>query len=208
MPADETTSLPNVAAIAIAKTPDAQSVVSGGTAQFTIRVENTGNATLFNVLVSDPLSASCNKLVGTLAPGQSSQYTCTTVVSVSFVNQAFVSAVTAQNANVGSDDSATVTMVKPDIEINKQVSVDNVMWADSLAQVFVGTNVRYRFIVENKGDVALTYEIKDSSLRLLLSTMPRTYSAAGRWLLVRRRSAVPTARRRRSMSITTPASTP
>ena len=48
-------------AIDIQKTPDRQQVVNGGTATFTIRVENTGDVALSNVVVSDPLATACNR---------------------------------------------------------------------------------------------------------------------------------------------------
>src|SRR5687768_2130615 len=48
-----------IPAIIIAKTPDNQQVVSGSTVTFTIRVTNTGNVSLTNVTVSDPVAPAC-----------------------------------------------------------------------------------------------------------------------------------------------------
>ena len=51
-------------------------VLKAGTAEFRITVTNTGAETLHNVKVTDPLSPSCNRSLGTLAPGKSKTYTC------------------------------------------------------------------------------------------------------------------------------------
>ena len=63
-------------AIQISKTPATQQVVAGGTANFNIRVTNTGagngNLTLTGVTVSDPLAPNCNRSFGTLAKAPSS----------------------------------------------------------------------------------------------------------------------------------------
>ncbi len=54
---------PNVSnpAIGITKNPKTQSVLPGGTATWTIVVTNTGNVTLTNVRVTDPLAPGCNR---------------------------------------------------------------------------------------------------------------------------------------------------
>ena len=48
-------------AIAIVKNPKSQTVAKGGTATFTITVTNTGDVTLTDVHVDDPLSPNCNR---------------------------------------------------------------------------------------------------------------------------------------------------
>ena len=58
-------------AIDIQKTPDTQTVIYGQTANFTIKVINTGNVPLSNVTVSDPLAPNCAATVGNLAIGAS-----------------------------------------------------------------------------------------------------------------------------------------
>src|SRR5262249_22694417 len=64
-------------AITIDKSPDSQTIQSPGTATWNITVKNTGDVTLTNVVVTDAQAPNCSKTVGTLAPGQSSTYTCT-----------------------------------------------------------------------------------------------------------------------------------
>jgi len=96
-------------AIAIVKNPKSQTVTTGGTATFTITVTNTGDVTLTNVAVSDALSPNCNKTIGTLAPGQSTSYTCTRAnVKANFTNVA-VATGHAGSQTVTAQDTAPVT---------------------------------------------------------------------------------------------------
>ncbi len=67
---------PSNPAIAIVKSPKSQTLSVGGTASFTIKVTNTGDVTLTDVTVTDPLSTGCDHSLGTLAVGQSKSYDC------------------------------------------------------------------------------------------------------------------------------------
>ena len=98
-------------AIAIAKTPDLQVVPAGGTATFTIFVTNTGDITLTNVVVSDPLAPNCDRTIGTLGVGQSSSYTCTVPgVTQGFTNLATASGQPPVGPPVTSSDTAVVVL--------------------------------------------------------------------------------------------------
>src|SRR5436190_1803070 len=58
--------------ILISKLPATQTVTSGSTVTWTITVTNTGDVTLTNVAVADPLAPNCvQTFVGPLAPGAS-----------------------------------------------------------------------------------------------------------------------------------------
>jgi uncharacterized repeat protein (TIGR01451 family) len=74
-------------AIAITKSPAAQTVVSGGTAVFTITVTNTGESTLNSVQIDDSLSPDCDNTIGTLTASDSTSYTCSQAnVTADFTN--------------------------------------------------------------------------------------------------------------------------
>ena len=96
-------------AISIVKDPKSQTVASGGTATFDITVKNKGNVTLTDVTVTDPLSAGCDRSVGTLAAGASTHYTCTaTGVEANFENTATVTGNPPTGAPVTATDHANV----------------------------------------------------------------------------------------------------
>src|SRR5207253_774729 len=96
-------------AIDIIKDPNSQTIGVGGTANFKITVTNTGNTTLSDVTVSDPLSPDCDKNLGTLAVGQSKSYTCARKnVSDPFQNVATASGKPPTGARVQANDNANV----------------------------------------------------------------------------------------------------
>jgi uncharacterized repeat protein (TIGR01451 family) len=105
---------PQNPAITITKNPKTQAILTGGTATFTITVTNTGNVTLTNVTVDDPMSTACDRAVGTLAPGQSTTYTCkATNVRHGFHNVATAAGTPPSGSPVSATDSADVTVSAP-----------------------------------------------------------------------------------------------
>jgi uncharacterized repeat protein (TIGR01451 family) len=97
--------------ISITKNPKSQSILTGGTANFTITVKNTGTVTLTNVTVVDLLAPSCAKAIGTLTPGQSTSYDCAlSSVQQSFTNLASVSGHPPVGPDVTASDTAPVTV--------------------------------------------------------------------------------------------------
>ena len=160
-------------AIAITKTPATQAVDSGGTANFTITVTNTGTVALANVTVTDPLSTGCNKAIGTLAPGASTTYSCSqSGVTAAFTNVATVTGHPPVGPDVTASASANVTVNPPpppppsppstptppptvvDLAIVKTVDK---------ASVVKGSNVTYTLTVTNNGPVTDTnVQVADS----------------------------------------------
>ncbi len=72
--------LPDLPSIDIRKQiegPDTRVVAPGVDVDFEIKVTNTGDVTLFDVVVSDPLTPDCDRVIGQLAPGEMVTYTCT-----------------------------------------------------------------------------------------------------------------------------------
>ncbi len=113
-------------AIDIEKTPDAQAILFGDTAGFTIEVTNTGDTDLTNVIVADPLVPDCNRVIGNLAQGASISYACElTGATADFTNTAEVTADTPLPAVQVSDvDTADVTVEVPPPFRNLTVTVE------------------------------------------------------------------------------------
>ena len=137
-------------AIDIQKTPDTQTVVSGGTATFTITVTNTGDVPLTNVTVTDPLAPTCDKGIGDLAVGAANgvTYTCTlAVVTADLTNVASVAGTPLEGGPVTDSDTAAVDVIHPAIDIQK--TPDN-------QTVVSGGTATFTITVTNTGDVPLT----------------------------------------------------
>ena len=119
---------PKVPSIAIVKSPKIQKLtteitsktgangaastsVDYGTANFTIKATNTGNDTLHDVVVNDPLSPDCSHTIGDLAPGASTSYACErATVSASFINIAKVTGKGSDGKEVSDVDHAKVVV--------------------------------------------------------------------------------------------------
>ena len=105
-------------ALDITKSPDDQDVAVGGDATFTITVENVGNVTLGDVVISDPLAPDCDLvIVGPFGPGDSTTYDCTGVVVDDFTNTATASS-TFDGEDVTDSDTADVNAL-PAITVDK-----------------------------------------------------------------------------------------
>ena len=162
--------------IDIQKTPDLQTVVAGSTVTFEIRIENTGDLLLNNVLVSDPLAPNCDADLSTLAPGGVETYECTLAdVSADFTNIASVSGESAAGQIVTDEDAADVDVIGPAIEIEKTPDMQTVR---------ITTDVTFTIIVTNTGDVTLENVTVtdamapqcDTNLGTMVSGATQTYS--------------------------------
>lgn len=106
--------------VRIVKGPDNQTVSRGSAAVFTIQVSNIGNTALSGVTVSDPLAPNCNRIIGNLAVGAASQYTCFSgSVLNNFTNTASVEANAPLGGTVSASDTAFVKVDNPNISIVK-----------------------------------------------------------------------------------------
>ena len=99
-------------AIEIAKTPDEQTVASGSDVTFNIRVENTGDVNLTGVTVTDAQAPDCDRTIGVLADGASTNYSCeVTNVTDGFINSAIATGTSQQGSHVVTDaDAAKVKL--------------------------------------------------------------------------------------------------
>jgi uncharacterized repeat protein (TIGR01451 family) len=86
-----------------------KTAVTYGTANFTIKVTNTGNTILEAVTVTDALSPDCNRGLGDLAPGASRTYICMTAsVKRNFTNVAIADGTSPKGTKVTAVDHAVV----------------------------------------------------------------------------------------------------
>ena len=187
------------AAIGIVKDPKSQTIGQGGTAKFTITVTNTGDVTLSNVQVTDPLSPGCDKSLGTLAVGQSKSYSCSKDnVTADFENVATATGKPPTTATVKATDHAQINVQAfvppqhPKIAIVKspksqtlttKLHTVNSAGGASKTTVTYGT-AHFTIKVTNTGDVTL-HDVKvtdpaspgcDKNLGALASNASKTYS--------------------------------
>jgi uncharacterized repeat protein (TIGR01451 family) len=107
---------------------DTQAVIGGAAAEFRITVRNTGDVTLTNVTVTDPLATGCNRDLGSMAAGTSKTYTCTDP-TFDPLNTAAVVGTSPRGTKVRDSDVSSVTAAlapPPAIAIAKcPVDTDN-----------------------------------------------------------------------------------
>lgn len=130
--------------ISVTKTPASQTIVSGGTANWTIEVTNDGATDLENVSTSDAMAADCEMLIGALASGDSVSYTC----SEANVTSSFTNTVVATGGVVGGPTftataSAYVEVVPPTSVSLSSFGAEEVgvSWVFALAAGLVGVGV-------------------------------------------------------------------
>ncbi len=123
---------------------------------YTFDVENTGNVTLTNITVSDPLSglSLINCPSTTLAPGASMECTATYMITQADIDAGEVeNTATADSSQSDPDiDTETVPIPQaPSITIDKEGSL-----ADGGDGADPGDVISYTFLVTNTGNVTLT----------------------------------------------------
>ncbi|WP_332820019.1 DUF7507 domain-containing protein, partial [Sphingopyxis sp.] len=142
---------------------------AGDVAQYTVKVTNTGNVTLTNVTVVDPLTGQ-NISGVTLAPGASQTYDTSYVLTQADLDNNgggdgdIDNTATADSTETDSvDDSAEAPIAPaPSIDLEKFVSVDGGVTyddadnADGLQNVNIGAPVSFMITVANTGNVSLT----------------------------------------------------
>gem|GEM_PF-2759915 len=159
--AEDSVSLPQNPTIALVKTGslnDGGDGIAdvGDTIDYTFTVTNTGNVTLYNVDVTDPLVTVSGAAIS-LAPDEvdsttfSGSYilTQTDIDNGSFYNIATATGTDPHGTSVEDDDDHTVTLsAAPVIEVVKEASYDT--------PLIVGSLITYTYTVTNTGNVTLT----------------------------------------------------
>ena len=108
--------------ISISKTADTPTIAKGGTAEFTIQIQNTGDVTLYNVQIKDDRAPDCRtQFSSPLAPGEKKTISCEkTNIESDFINIAEVVATEKDlNTIVTRTDDASVIVENPNISITK-----------------------------------------------------------------------------------------
>ncbi len=96
------------------KSPDTQTVTTGGNADFTIDITNTGTITWSTVTATDALVPACDNATTDLGPGQVFSYSCTDVgVGASYTNTVVVAASTVGGPSMTMTDTAYVMVNAP-----------------------------------------------------------------------------------------------
>ncbi|MCO6464567.1 MAG: DUF11 domain-containing protein, partial [Saprospiraceae bacterium] len=174
---DETVPLTQSPAIDIAKIASTGNYGVGDLVTYTFIVTNTGNVTLSNVIVSDPLpglSTISPASVASLSPGAAVSFTATYIVTQADVDNGSVynTATAIGDAPNGDDitdtDDETVPLTQtPSIHLTKTVSTGN---------YGVGDVVSYTFVATNTGNVTLTNVVISD---ILPGLSPISYSWPG-----------------------------
>ncbi|WP_367617806.1 DUF7507 domain-containing protein [Shouchella xiaoxiensis] len=142
--------------IQLVKTSDREVIDEVGQAVvYTFEVENTGNMTLTNIELNDPMLGGAIELESTtLAPGESTIGTSVYIVSVDDMNTGGVTNVATvvgtapDETPVEDEDSDELPADQvPEIELTKTANRDNLV---------AGEDIVYTFTVENIGNVSLT----------------------------------------------------
>ncbi|MGH2548382.1 MAG: DUF7507 domain-containing protein, partial [Thermomicrobiales bacterium] len=153
---------PPAPSIDVAKSSDPTGGVHlGDTITYTFTATNTGNVTLSNVTVNDPLpglSAISPASVATLAPGATTTFTATYVVSASDIARGFVhnsATITSTPPEscaqcpptTDTDEHDVPSSGHPGVVVDKEAEVNG--------KVTLGQTITYSFEVFNTGDVNL-----------------------------------------------------
>ena len=111
--------------VEITKVVDQTVVTAPTLVTYTIRVTNTGDVALNNVTVADGIAPACARIIGSLAIGESTQYTCTATITQNTTNTATVTAKDPQGADVppkSASATVTVTVTVPPVTATPPVN--------------------------------------------------------------------------------------
>ena len=144
--------------ISVSKSPDAQTILIGQTANFTITVTNDGDSTLTDVHVTDALAPGCARTkadipaLASMAPGATVTYTCSLAnVTASFTNVAVATGTPPVGPDVSASDTAAVTAVAP--ATHPAITIVKNPKSQTITR---GGTATFTITVTNTGDVALT----------------------------------------------------
>lgn len=131
-------------AISVVQSP----IASGADALFDITVSNVGGASLHEITVVDELLPDCDRVFGSLLPGELENYQCSMSNTTSgFTHSATVSGVSSAGESLSANASANVEVASPSIAIEH---------SPDPKEVPEGSDYVLSVMVENTGPIALT----------------------------------------------------
>jgi uncharacterized repeat protein (TIGR01451 family) len=177
------TPIESTPSIDLVKQVDAVGSAAGDTIEYSFLVTNTGNVTLSDIVIDDPLVGPVSCLLTTLAPGDS--MTCTATYTLTqadvdageVVNTATVTG-TPPPTTANPDPTPVTDTDSVTAPIDQNPAIDLVKTADTSGPVRVGDKIRFSFTVTNTGNVTLTgVKVKDKMVGPV--TCPKTTLAPG-----------------------------
>lgn len=157
----------------------------GDSIEYTFTVSNTGNVTLTNVTMTDPLVSVAGNPIASLDPGETDSITITgsltltqdMINSGSVYNMAQVSGTSPSSSVVTDDDDTTVSITPdPSISLTKTGTLHDDVVSPG-GQVNVGDTITYVFTITNTGNVTL-HELTVEDPGVTLSNSPVTIDLA------------------------------
>jgi len=151
--------------ISITKQSETSEPGPGDTIDYVLMIENTGNVTLYNVIVTDDNAVIPDGSIGTMEPGTVMTMGAMHVVTEDdlwanggvYDNEATVTGYDAEENEVSDSDDESVDLEDPDPSIQITKSVDTGDGVD------LGDTVTYTLTVTNDGNVTLySVEVEDA----------------------------------------------
>lgn len=165
-----------------ADTPPGLSILEGARLYFRYIINNTGNTNLTNITLTDNVYSLSASPPSTLMPNETYTYYYGPVTAQAgqHTNTANVTALYNETTYSSVNDANYYgTQARPSIIIVKQISTNNCTWYDADLppgiSVTTGSNLYYRFIITNNGNVELSdITLTDNTYDLSEATLPST----------------------------------
>ncbi|SFU01477.1 conserved repeat domain-containing protein/gliding motility-associated C-terminal domain-containing protein, partial [Algoriphagus locisalis] len=165
------TEIPQNPMIQIVKSDNGSEVnAAGDVITYTLTVTNTGNVTLTNVMVTDPLTG-LDQNAGTLAPGASTALNTEYVVTQADVDAGFVlNTALASGESPDGEDPEDETEIETPIDPLPSITLDKTVDVTSVSEA--GVVLNYTLLVKNTGNVTLTSgELTDPKTGLAVGSL-------------------------------------
>ena len=147
----------------------------GDTISYTFTVQNTGNITLQNVTVVDPMATLTGTTIPTMAPGAIDTTTYTAVHTITIADLVagqFVNIATGTAHAVSGQDLTTVATVPTPLTVVSSMTLvkTGVLNVGGNGQADAGDTISYQFLVTNTGPTTL-HDVKVSDPLVNLSSL-------------------------------------